>query len=102
MLRTQIIRTGDPGGIVCCQGEQNCHRRFGVAQGMAQLFQPMGDIHAVADDGIIHALGRANIADNDRTRVNADSQPQGCAWLGFIAVFHRRTNRQAVRQARAA
>jgi hypothetical protein len=34
--------------------------------------------------------------------VNADSQPQGCAWLGFIAVFHRRTNRQAVRQARAA
>ena len=44
---------------------------------LAQLLQPLGDVHRVADQGVVEPVAGADIADQGRAGVQADPQAQG-------------------------
>ena len=66
-----------------------------IGQTAAQLLQPMADVYAIAHHGIIYPLRRADIADNDRAGMQADTQMQrrlAGFRLDFVAGLDRRTD----------
>ena len=44
---------------------------------LAELLQAAGGVHGVADGGVVHPAGRADVADHRGTRVQADAQADG-------------------------
>ena len=55
--------------------DQDRHGRLVGADLLRQLLDALGRVHRVADDAVIAAAGRTDIADRDHARVDADAHP---------------------------
>src|SRR5574338_1496078 len=76
--RQQVLAEIEAGCVSRRRADQlaadHDHRVGAAVIGLAaELLQPLGDVHGVADEGVIDATGRADIADQRRAAVDADA-----------------------------
>ncbi len=55
--------------------ELNDHIAVAGIKGFAKRFDALANIHGIADDGVVDTIRRTNILDDDRTGIQADTNP---------------------------
>src|SRR3954447_19445926 len=60
----------------CCVANED-HRLVFSCDLLPELFEPLGYIHDVADNGVVDAAGSADIADEDNSSGNTDAHIDG-------------------------